>query len=128
MDKNIELVMNELSKTEDERLIILGKEMYPEGIGIQEGDTDESFLEAGREMLSHLMKNINEEICMSEKIRSAFDKTLAENKPNNEENIILPLLDIISTVLSGPAVFTAAASIIAKGISKYCSSYWAEAR
>ena len=117
-EQRIQRVLGELEKTEDERLIELGRAMTPAGLGIQENSDD--LIESGRQFLGRVLDNLQDQVCCSSTIQMLHEKTI----PNNSA-LILALLDVVAKILSGPEIFTVTASIFHHGIGRLCKTYWA---
>jgi hypothetical protein len=120
-DDLIHRVTLELQRSEDERLVNLGKQSTPQGIGSDADDfDDEHYKRVGQSLLARILERARRQICESQEIRSA----VSQLSKNNKVALIPPVADVLITLVSGPALFTATASIISLGLPTYCERYW----
>jgi hypothetical protein len=112
-------VRAQLALSDDERLVSLGRALQPTGLGADEERSDIDAAEAGANLIDRLSEHLRAQICGSIAIRMACEKA-----SNSDGALILPLVDIVATVLSGPPVFTATASLLSRGIARYCAQDW----
>ena len=113
--------MRELELSEDQRLIRLGRQTTPRGIGSDSDDfDDEHYKRLGASVLSRIMQRARHGICGSDDVRAAAT-TLGSKATLG---LIAPVADVVATFVSGPAIFTATASIIAMSLHVYCKEYW----
>ena len=124
-DELVRNVMRELELSEEERLIRLGKQNTPQGIGSDADDfDDEHYKRLGASLLSRIMERARKKICESDEIRTAVTKLGS----NAKIALVAPIADVVATLVSGPAIFTATASIITIGLPAYCGKYWSDTR
>ena len=120
-DELLRNVSYELELSEDERLIRLGKQSTPSGLGSDADDFDDDhYKRLGQSLLSQIAERARRQICESTEIRSVVTQM---GEPHGLA-LIAPIADVLATFLSGPAIFTATASIISIGLTRYCHKFW----
>jgi hypothetical protein len=116
-EERTERVLRELAKTDEERWVDLGRAASPLGLGADEGLGD--LTAVGRTLLQRVTEQVQEQVCSSITIRMIY-----ESGGSEDAALILPVLDIVATVLSGPAVFTATAGVLRLGLGRLCKTHW----
>jgi hypothetical protein len=115
----INLVMLEQERSEEERLAIIGQTARPEGLGLGNDGSDETNVELGRSIMGRIKEQVGKTVCTNDQV-----KKLASRQEESSPTIVLIIVDIAATFLSGPAVFTATASVLAFGIKRICAESW----
>jgi hypothetical protein len=109
----------ELERTENERLSAIGRAARPSGFGISEGGDEHTDIEVGKTVLERIIQEFRVMGCNNETVRK-----LAESGENSSTITILIIIDIVTTFLSGPAVFSATASVLKYGVKNICVEEW----
>ena len=117
----VDQVKIELERSEQERLIDIGRAARPSGLGISEGGDDHTDKNIGNTVLTKIIQEFKKTGCSN-----ATVKNLVNRGDESSATVMLIIVDIATTFLSGPAVFTATASVLKFGIKNVCLEAWEE--